>query len=348
MELLQSDILQGLTAKPGSSIPTYPIVLGYAIWAYQERTGIPAYEIMKEGKKHAAAQMFISREYDLPFTVSFSDLNIIGEALGARLTYMPDVIPIHEMPAVLTPEDIESLKPADPYKDGRLPQIIETCKIFVNQLKGQDSILVGGVEGPITSAGSIWGMENLMRNMINNPDLVHKVLEISTQSIIDFLNAQMEQGVDIAALSDPSASCTCISPHFFQEFALPYLKKIARKVNTPAFMIHICGEAFDILKFLVKIPKMLAISVDNVDLKKAKEVIGKKFVVIMGNVATEIMRYGTKEQVEREALKCIKDAAEGGQFLLSTACDIPPKTPPENIRAFINAGKKYGTFPLKF
>ncbi|MFW9899279.1 MAG: uroporphyrinogen decarboxylase family protein [Candidatus Thorarchaeota archaeon] len=347
-DLLQSDILRGLFGESGSSIPTYPIMLGYPIWAYHNKTGILAHEIMKDGKKHAAAQLYVAKEYNLPFVVTYSDLNIIGEALGATLTYMPDVIPVHEIPAVITADEIEALETTDPRIDGRMPQIIETCKIFARKLERTNYILVGGVEGPITAAGSIWGMENLMRNMIKNPDLVHKVLEISTDSIIEFLNAQMEQGVDLIAIGDPSASCTCISPKFFQEFAVPNLKKIVRKVNSPAFMIHICGETFQILKFLTRIRKILAISVDIVDMKKAKEEFGKKFIVLMGNASTEIMRYGTPQQVEQEAKRCIQDAGGGGKFLLSTSCDLAPKTPPDNIRAFLNAGKKYGTFPLEF
>jgi len=348
MEVFQTEFFKGILGEPGSNVPSFPIIFGYSIWAYHKLTGIPAYEIMKDGKKHAAAQLHVAKEFNLPFVVSFTDLNIVGEALGATLTYMPDVIPIHEIPAVNTAEDIESLEPADPYKSGRMPQIIETVKIYVDKFKESENIINAGCEGPITAAGSAWGMENLMRNMIKNPDLVHKILEITTDSIIQFLNAQMEFGLDNVVLADPSASCTCISPEFFKEFAFPHYKKIVRKVNSPTFLIHICGEIFNIIKQITRIPKMMAISVDMVDLKEAKNEIGKKFVALMGNVPTEIMRYGTPIQVEEEAKKCIQAVAEGGKFMLSTACDIAPKTPPENIRALINAGKKYGTFPLKF
>ena len=348
MEEFQTEFFKGLLGEPGSSVPSFPIVLGYSIWSYHELTGIPAYEIMKDGKRHAAAQLHVANEFNLPFVIAFTDLNIIGEALGATLTYMPDVIPIHEIPAVNTAEDIESLEPADPYKNGRMPQIIETVKVYMDKFKNSENIISAGCEGPITAAGSAWGMENLMRNMIKNPELVHKILEKITDSIIEFLNAQMELGPDNVSIADPSASCTCISPEFFKEFAFPYYKKIVRKVNSPTFLIHICGEIFNIIKQITRIPKMMAISVDMVDLKDAKKEIGKKFVALMGNVPTEIMRYGTPIQVEEAAKKCIQAAAEGGKFILSTACDISPKTPPENIRALINAGKKYGTFPLKF
>ncbi len=348
MEVFQTDFFKGILGEPGSNVPSFPIIFGYSIWAYHKLTGIPAYEIMKDGKRHAAAQLHVAKEFNLPFVVSFTDLNIVGEALGATLTYMPDVIPIHIGSAVNSAEDIESLEVADPHKNGRMPQIIETVKIYVEKFKESENIINAGCEGPITAAGSTWGMENLMRNMIKNPNLVHNILEITTDSIIEFLNAQMEYGLDNVVLADPSASCTCISPEFFKEFAFPYYRKIVRKVNSPIFLIHICGEIFNIIKHIIRIPKMMAISVDIVDLKEAKDEIGKKFVTLMGNVPTELMRYGTPIQVEQEAKKCIKAAAEGGKFMLSTACDIPPKTPAENIRALINAGKKYGTFPLQY
>ncbi len=348
MELFEKSSIRGILAESGSSVPAFPVILGYSIWAYHKYTGIPAHKIMKDGKKHAAAQLYIAKEYNLPIVTSFTDLNIVGEALGATLTYMPDVVPMHETPAVQTASDIEALEPANPLKDGRMPQIIETCKIFTEKFKDPDHLLVAGVEGPITAAGSTFGMENLMRNMIKSPDLVHKVLKVATDSIIDFLNVQMEQGLDMVALSDPSASCTCISPEFFDKYAFPYLKKIIRKVNSLAFLVHICGETLNLMKSLTKIPKILAISVDKIDMKEAKKIIGKKFISLMGNVPTEVLRYGTPQQVDEMARKCIHDVAKGGKFILSSACDISPGTPPVNIRTLIDAGIKYGTFPLKF
>ena len=145
MEVFQTEFFKGILGEPGSNVPSFPIIFGYSIWAYHKLTGIPAYEIMKDGKKHAAAQLHVAKEFNLPFVVSFTDLNIVGEALGATLTYMPDVIPIHEVPAVNTAEEIESLEPADPYKSGRMPQIIETVKIYLDKFKESENIIVKGV-----------------------------------------------------------------------------------------------------------------------------------------------------------------------------------------------------------
>ncbi len=348
MEFLQQvpEILDGIIAKPGASVPAFPIILGYSINEYHKHTGIPAPSIIKDGSKIAEAQIYVARRFKIPFTITITDLNVIGEAFGATLTYMPDVIPVHETPAIADFEDIDKLEPKDPKKDGRMPQVIKAAKILRQKFGAKGELNFGGCEGPITAAGSVWGVENLMRNMIKNPELVHKVLEACSNTIIDFCNAQMDAGVLGLGLAEPTASSTCISPSFFEKFAVPYYKKITRKVNCPAFLLHICGESQNIIKMIAKIPNILIFSADQVDLRAAKEEIGKKFVILLGNVSTGLLRRGTPTEVEAATKVCIQAAAPGGKYILSSGCDIAPGTPPENIETLLRTGKKFGKYPL--
>ncbi|MHA1265752.1 MAG: uroporphyrinogen decarboxylase family protein [Candidatus Helarchaeota archaeon] len=343
MELLQKvpAILDGLMAKPGAQIPTFPIILGYSINEFHKYTGLSAPEIMRDGKKLAEAQIYVAHRFNIPFVITIIDLNVIGEAFGAALTYMPDVIPVHETPAIEGLEGIDALAPKDPHRDGRMPQVIEAARVFKEKFSGEGELCFGGCEGPITAAGSLWGVENLMRNMIKNPDLVFKVLDAVTETIIDFCNAQIDAGVQAIGLAEPTASATCISPQFFQKFAVPYLKKITRKVNSPGYLLHICGESQSLVKMVAKIPAILIFSVDQVDLKATKEAIGKKFVCLLGNVSTGIMRRGSPAEVEHAAKQCIQYGAEGGKFILSTGCDIAPGTPAANIDALLRVGREF-------
>jgi uroporphyrinogen decarboxylase len=348
MELLQQvpELLDGLMAKPGSTVPTFPIILGYSVNEYHKHANILAPEIMRNGEKIADAQILVARRFKIPFVITILDLNVIGEAFGATLTYMPDVIPVHESAAIEGLEGIDKLEPKDPRRDGRMPAIVKAAEFFAKKFSAEGELSFGGCEGPITAAGSLWGVENLMRNMIKNPDLVHKVLSACTDTIIDFCNAQMDAGVLGIGLAEPTASSTCISPEFFQKFAMPYIKKICRKVNSPAFLLHVCGEAQELVKPVSKITNILIFSVDQVDLQRAKEDIGKKFLVLLGNVSTRLMRRGTLAEVEAATKQCIQEAAAGGKFILSTGCDIAPGTPVENIEAMLQLGKTFGKYPL--
>ena len=99
------------------------------------------------------------------------------------------------------------------------------------------------------------------------------------------------------------------------------------------------------LEHLSLVPKIEIFSVDNVDIAAAKQTVGKRFVILLGNVSTSVLRFGTPEDVAREANACIKAAAAGGNYILSSGCDIAPGTPPANIEALVQAGNK-AHFPI--
>ncbi|NHI92847.1 MAG: hypothetical protein EAX96_10130 [Candidatus Lokiarchaeota archaeon] len=341
------ELLDGLMGKDGGVVPTFPISLGYSINEYYKKTGLNANFIMHDPKHLAKSQIFVRDKFKLPFCISLCDLNVTSEALGATLTYEDSTIPMFEKAAIQSLEDIDKLEVVDPYKAGRMPVVIKAGRYFVENIKEKNVLIAGGCAGPITAAGSVFGIENLMRNMIRNPEIVHKALSIITDSLIEFMNAQLEQGLQGVGIADPTASCSCISPEFFRKFAFPYLKKILKKINTIGTLLHICGDTEGILNDIVKLRGILIMSIDDVNLKKAKEVFAKKMIITLGNVSTTTLLRGSPEDVKQDALRCIKEAADGGKFFLSTGCDIAIGTPDENIWSLINTGKIYGKYPIK-
>jgi uroporphyrinogen decarboxylase len=80
------------------------------------------------------------------------------------------------------------------------------------------------------------------------------------------------------------------------------------------------------------------------DLAELKRDFGKRFS-FMGNIhTTDVMLYGTVEDVEKTAKKCIDDAAAGGGFILSTGDQCGRDTPDENIRKLVEVAKSYGKY----
>ncbi|MHA1382186.1 MAG: uroporphyrinogen decarboxylase family protein [Candidatus Helarchaeota archaeon] len=348
MELLQfsQPFIDGILAKKNSFVPSVPIVLGYSVNEYHKETGISAPEIMRDGKKIAQAQLFIAKKLNIDFLISCLDLNVIGEAYGTELSYPIDSVPMLEK-GITDMEKLESLEVLDPTKDGRLPINLEAARICSEKFKKENLFTFAGSEGPFTAAGAVMGAENLMRNIIKNPDLVHKVIDVCTDSIIEYYKAYIDEGLpNLFGITEPTASVSCISPEHFREFVAPYIKRIVKKVDISAWLLHICGESEEILDQIVKLPRILIFSCDKVDLKKVKQIIGKKFICVLGNVPTQLLMRGTPQQIELTAKKCIEEAAPGGKFILSSGCDIGVGTPQENIQALINAPKKYGKYPI--
>ncbi|HEY9061829.1 MAG TPA: uroporphyrinogen decarboxylase family protein [Pseudobacteroides sp.] len=87
-----------------------------------------------------------------------------------------------------------------------------------------------GVCGSFRSAGNLCGTERLMRDI--NPQFVHKLLRIVTDSTIAFIKeAGKLKGVSIG-IGETSASGNLISSKQFKEFVLPYLTQITDSIKS--------------------------------------------------------------------------------------------------------------------
>jgi uroporphyrinogen decarboxylase len=84
------------------------------------------------------------------------------------------------------------------------------------------------------------------------------------------------------------------------------------------------------------------------ELSKIKDQYKGKICPV-GNINNKTtMVNGTPEDVTREAIECLKTGAPGGGYILATDHSIHDDIPNENVYAYIEAAKKYGTYPLKF
>jgi uroporphyrinogen decarboxylase len=61
-------------------------------------------------------------------------------------------------------------------------------------------------------------------------------------------------------------------------------------------------------------------------------------VFLKGNVdPVNTMLRGTRDDALAAARRCLSVAAPGGGYILSTACAVAPRTPPENVLALREA-----------
>ena len=341
------ELIDGVFAKKGATVPALFLAGGYNVNEYFRKTGVSAKKIVTNASHLLKSQVDLYYRFKIELLTCLVDLNIISEAFGAELYYDKEVLPMPFKPAIDTLDKVDSLEVPDPEKDGRMPTVLECAELYTKNYKNKGFLYGGVVEGPITAASNVVGVENLMRGMKKEPKLVHELLKKTTETAIEFGNAQLERGVDAIGIAEPTASATVISPEFFKEFAVPYLKRLNRKLNTIGTLIHICGYTQPIIEQWIKIPKTFIISVDNVDLAQTMETIGNKFTIVAGNISTTTLLRGSPQQIEMITKDIISKAAVKGKFAVCPGCDLAPGTPEENIFAFINAAKKYGKFPIE-
>lgn len=79
------------------------------------------------------------------------------------------------------------------------------------------------------------------------------------------------------------------------------------------------------------------------DMAKAREAI-PEFTLLMGNVnPSDPLYLGSPADVEA-AVKKVVDDTKGRGLIISSGCAIGANTPPENMKALIDAGRKYGAY----
>ncbi len=273
----------------------------------------------------------------------FTDLFIISEAMGAKMKYPEDNTVDLLEPAINSVDEINSLTPVNPLKDGRLPIHIEAMKIVKDTI-GTEVPCSAAIVGPFTNACFLIGVQEMTKLMIRNPEAVHKLCKISLESCVSFVKESLKQGVGIS-ISEPMASSTVISPIHFRRYCKPYMKELVNfmksKGVTPS--IHICGKTDPIWQDIVDLG-FSAFSIDNVaNLSKCKETIGSQ-IKIMGNVDPSTVMYsGTPNEVKVATLRCITDGYDSPKgYSVMSGCGLPVETPMENIDAMLDITRELG------
>jgi uroporphyrinogen decarboxylase len=329
-------MMMALEAKEPDRTPVFPLVRDWAI----RQAGFTVSEVIQDVAKLVYTQFFCLKKFGYDTVRDLSAVHAESEAMGCKLDIKEDGSPaVIDSPVKDYDEDLPRLRIPNPWTDGRLPLILEGIK----RLKGmcaQKVPVIAYIQAPFRHASMLRGFDNFMRDLYKMPDKAKALLEITTLSQIYYGIACVHAGADIAHLSDPTSSGDAVSPKVWEEFGLPYTKKVVEALKKMGVKItmHICGDTTDRLESLA-LTGVDGLSLDHkVDLVYAKKVVGDR-VCLMGNLnPTDSLVFKSADQVYEEAQNLIS-AMGPSRFILSSGCSIPANAPPENIEAMVKAAK---------
>lgn len=141
-------------------------------------------------------------------------------------------------------------------------------------------------------------------------------------------------------------SASMVSPKMFEKFAWPWLKQQALAYSEAGYLVilHLDGNWNPLLEYFADLPKGSAVvELDISDMFLAKRVLSGK-LCIKGNIEPTLLAFGAKKEVEDACKRLIDGCAEGGGFILSSGCEAPPNSNPENIRAMLHCALEYGKY----
>jgi len=266
--------------------------------------------------------------------IMFSDILIPVEAMGQEVKLTEQKGP--ELPdPIRSRQQVDRLTVPDPIdKTGFVMEIIRTLR---RELEGAVP-LIGFAGAPWTLAaymiegGGSKNYAQVKRLMYSDPETFHVLLDKIADTIILYLNAQIEAGAQVVQLFDSWAGE--LSPRDYSEFALPYEQKIFASINRSApSIIYINGSG----TFLEQMATCGAdvLSIDwRVNLDAARARVGEKFT-LQGNLDPCVL-LSTPDIVTEKAREVLR-AGGGHRHILNLGHGILPMTPVENAQAFVDA-----------
>lgn len=263
--------------------------------------------------------------YGVPFCMT-----VEAEAMGAKATlgtkeYEPHVIEY----AINSVDEYENLKEMNLQK-GRAKVVLDAIKILKS--KNDNVPIIGNITGPISTASSLMEPVVFYKELRKKNKKAHEFMTFVTDEIIKFARAQIDAGADIIAISDPSGSGEILGPRDFEQFAVKYINKIINSLQEEKIgtIVHICGQMRSVYKE-VNMIQSNALSFDSVvSMKNARANLPNR--ILMGNVSTYTLEFGTPEKISLLTNKCVKD----GSNIISPACGLGTKSPLKNIQSILS------------
>ncbi len=167
--------------------------------------------------------------FDLDAAILFSDILTIPDAMGLGLSFAEGEGPRFAKP-VRSAADIARL--AVPDMGQELRYVMDAVSLIRKELHGRVP-LIGFSGSPWTLACYMvegGGSDNFARVKslaLNEPKLMHQLLEVVTDSVIAYLTAQREAGAQALMVFDTWGGA--LAPHSYREFSLRYLNRIAQE-----------------------------------------------------------------------------------------------------------------------
>ena len=275
------------------------------------------------------------RRFEIDAAIIFADILLPLEPMGIGLEFAKGEGPVIHNP-VRTMADVQKLKPVD--TASQIEYLMQAIKLVRKELDGTVP-LIGFSGAPFTLAsyiiegGGSRNYEHAKAMMFTEPKAWHTLMEHLTGVIINYLNAQIDAGAQVAQLFDSWVGA--LGPSDYREFVLPHQKNVIAGINKTVPLIHFAHGATHLLEMVAEAGGDV-IGLDwRCDLDAAWKRVGHDKAV-QGNL-DPVSLFGSKEFIRKRTKEILDRAGNRNGHIMNLGHGILQQTPLENAAEFINA-----------
>ena len=278
--------------------------------------------------------------FPLDAAIVFSDILTVPDAMGLGLYFAEGEGPRFHYP-LRDEQAIRKLIAPDPTAD--LRYVLDTVAQIRKALNGAIPLL-GFSGSPFTLACYMiegrggTDFQETKKMLYERPALLHQLLEVNTEAVTAYLNAQIEAGAQAVMIFDTWGGM--LSGQAFHEFSLRYMERICTQLRReregnriPRIVFTKGGGLW--LESLAQCGAD-ALGLDwIIDLGQARARVGDR-VALQGNLDPAIL-LASPEVIRREAAKILAAYGHGNGHVFNLGHGISQFTPPENVAALVDA-----------
>ena len=282
--------------------------------------------------------------FDLDAAILFSDILTIPDAMGLGLHFVENEGPKFSKP-LTTLNDIDRL--SKPEVGIELAYVFDAVSVIKKNLKGRVP-LIGFSGSPWTLAtymvegGSSKNFSKVKGLLFENPKHLHQLLNVLADTVIDYLNAQIEAGADSVMIFDTWGGL--LNKESYENFSLRYMSKIVdgihRKYDERTIPVTLFTKGGSAWLEQIAATGCDGVGLDwTIEIGEAERRIGSK-VALQGNLDPSVL-YASPEVITAEAYKVLDQFKGQTGHVFNLGHGITPDVNPESMKVLVDAVHSY-------
>jgi len=268
--------------------------------------------------------------------ILFADILLPLEGMGLDLEFAKGEGPVIHNP-VRSRTDVDSLRVSDPISD--TGYVMDAIKILRKELVDKVP-LIGFAGAPFTLAsymiegGSTRAYVNCKTLMWENPEAWHALMEVTTDTVIAYLMAQIEAGAQAVQVFDSWVGF--LAPSDYREYVLPHSQRLIEEVSVAGVpVIHFANNAAAMLDLVLEAGGDVVGLDWRVDIGKAIDIIGPHYAV-QGNLDPMTL-FAPVDVIDRKAAEILEAVGTRPGHIFNLGHGIHKTTDPDHARALVRS-----------
>jgi uroporphyrinogen-III decarboxylase len=227
---------------------------------------------------------------------------------------------------------------------------LRSYELVSNALRDEVEV-VCNVEGPMTKAALLRGLERYAIDLQTDPGMAKEATRLSVRLSMEFLEEAAKRGAGTCFLAASTDNPTMFGHDAFREFSLPgvrALREKARNLGMPT-VFHPHG-IFHTMEERCLVEESIATGVEGIkfaeenDLGLLKDLCRGKVCALGGvNVFTTLL-FGPEERIARETRELLEVCAPGGGYIYMCSCSLHRGMPMNHVEAMMRSCRTYGVY----